>query len=152
MPCKNQDRARVPELRAVVRGTRTHQQSWEPPGSSCCSSLLAGGFWQATHSGPPGGTHYSNFINVCSCDGDIKAVFEADLIGSFERTRTHGIRWKGFSPEGILDEVDLSVPSEERTRALRQEVNYMVAHSLHRHSESLVKLSSALRFAWFRRS
>ena len=68
---------------------------------------------------------------------DIKAVLEADLIGSFERTRNHGIRWKGFSPEGALDEVDLSVPSEERTRALRQEVNYMVAHSLHRHSESL---------------
>ena len=52
---------------------------------------------------------------------DIKAVFEAELIGSFERTRNHGIRWKGFSPEGALDEVDLSVPSEERTRALRQE-------------------------------
>jgi hypothetical protein len=34
--------------------------------------------------------------------------------------------------------VDLSLPSEERTRDLRQEVNYMVAHSLHRHSESLV--------------
>ena len=50
---------------------------------------------------------------------DIKAVFEADLLGSFERTRTHGIRWKGFSPEGALDEVDLSVPSEDRTRALR---------------------------------
>jgi hypothetical protein len=30
----------------------------------------------------------------------IKAHFEADLIGSFERTRNHGIRWKGFSPEG----------------------------------------------------
>jgi hypothetical protein len=27
---------------------------------------------------------------------------------------------------------------EERTRALHQKVNYMVAHSLHRHSESLV--------------
>jgi hypothetical protein len=34
--------------------------------------------------------------------------------------------------------VDLSTPTEERMRALRQEVNYMVAHSLHRHSESLV--------------
>jgi hypothetical protein len=66
---------------------------------------------------------------------EIKAAFEADLIGSFERTRHHGIRWKGFSSEG---EVDLSTPTEERTRALRQEVNYMVAHSLHRHSESLV--------------
>jgi hypothetical protein len=31
-----------------------------------------------------------------------------------------------------------SVTYEERTRALRQEVNYMVAHSLHRHSESLL--------------
>ena len=34
--------------------------------------------------------------------------------------------------------MDLSVPSEERTRALRQEMNYMVAHSLHRHSQSLM--------------
>ena len=66
----------------------------------------------------------------------IKARFEADLIGSFERTHNHGIRWKGFSPEGTLDEVDLSVPSEERPRALHQEVNYMLAHSHHRHYES----------------
>ena len=69
---------------------------------------------------------------------EIKALLEADLIGSFERARNHGIRWKGFSPEGALDNVDLSVPSEERTRALRQEMNYMVAHSLHRHSQSLM--------------
>jgi hypothetical protein len=69
---------------------------------------------------------------------EIKTQFEADLIGSFERTRSHGVRWKGFSPEGALDGVDLSIPSEDRTRALRQEVNYAVAHSLHRHSESLV--------------
>ena len=34
--------------------------------------------------------------------------------------------------------MDLSAPSEERTRSLRQEVNFMVAHSLHRHSENLV--------------
>jgi hypothetical protein len=58
---------------------------------------------------------------------EIKALFEADLI-----------RWKGFSPEGAFDGVDLSLPSEERTRALRQEANYMLAHSLHWHSESLV--------------
>ena len=69
---------------------------------------------------------------------EIKALLEADLIGSFERTRNHSIRWKGFSSEGALDNVDLSVPSEERTRALRQEMNYMVDHTLHRHSESLV--------------
>jgi hypothetical protein len=24
----------------------------------------------------------------------IKALFEADLIGSFEKTRHHGVRWK----------------------------------------------------------
>jgi hypothetical protein len=69
---------------------------------------------------------------------EIKALFEADLIGSFERTRHHGIRWKGFTPEGTLNGVDLSLPSEVRTRALHQEVNYMVTHSLHRHFESLV--------------
>jgi hypothetical protein len=50
---------------------------------------------------------------------EIKALFEADLIRSFERTRDYGIRWKGFSPEGTLNGVDLSLPSEERTRALR---------------------------------
>jgi hypothetical protein len=69
---------------------------------------------------------------------EIIALFEANLNRSFERTHHHGIRWKRFSPEGALDGVDLSLPSEERTRAMRQEVNYMVAHSLHRHSESLV--------------
>jgi hypothetical protein len=69
---------------------------------------------------------------------EIKALFEADLIKSFERTHHHDIKRKEFSPEGTLDGVDLSLPSEERTKALRQEVNYMVAHSLHRHSESLL--------------
>ncbi|KAK1665441.1 hypothetical protein QYE76_053600 [Lolium multiflorum] len=69
---------------------------------------------------------------------ELKATFEADLIGSFEKTRSHGIKFKGFQPEGALDGLDLSLPSDERTRALRQEVNYAVAHSLHRHSESLV--------------
>ncbi|KAK1663180.1 hypothetical protein QYE76_051339 [Lolium multiflorum] len=69
---------------------------------------------------------------------DLKAILEAELIGSFEKTRSHGVRFKGFAPQGILDGLDLSLPSEERTRALRQEINYMVAHSLHRHSESLV--------------
>ncbi|KAK1683238.1 hypothetical protein QYE76_044086 [Lolium multiflorum] len=69
---------------------------------------------------------------------DLKAIFEADLIGSFEKTRSHGIKFKGFQPEGALEGLDLSLPSDERTRALRQEINYAVAHSLHRHSESLV--------------
>src|SRR5215218_1509655 len=69
---------------------------------------------------------------------ELKAIVEAELIGSFEKTRSHGIRFKGFTPEGVLAGLDLSLPSEERTRALRQEINYAVAHSLHRHSESLV--------------
>jgi hypothetical protein len=69
---------------------------------------------------------------------EIKALIEADLIRSFERTRHHGIRWKVFSLEGALNGVGLSLLSEDRTRARRQEVNYMGAHSLHRHSEGLV--------------
>jgi len=28
---------------------------------------------------------------------DIKALLEAELIGSFQRTRNHVIKWKGFS-------------------------------------------------------
>jgi hypothetical protein len=39
---------------------------------------------------------------------EIKTQFEADLISSFERTHHHGVRWKGFSPKGALDGVDLS--------------------------------------------
>ncbi|KAK1610238.1 hypothetical protein QYE76_033911 [Lolium multiflorum] len=51
-------RTRARALRAVARGTRAHQQS----GSLrlYVLSLLAGGFWQATHSGTPGGTLYNN--------------------------------------------------------------------------------------------
>ncbi|KAK1647976.1 hypothetical protein QYE76_065781 [Lolium multiflorum] len=48
---------------------------------------------------------------------DLKAILEADLIGAFERTRSHGIKFKGFQPEGALEGLDLSLPSEERTRA-----------------------------------
>jgi hypothetical protein len=62
---------------------------------------------------------------------EIKAAFEADLIGSFERTRHHGIRWKGFSSEGALDEVDLSTPTEERTLALaRKSTTWWLTHCI----------------------
>ncbi|KAK1649762.1 hypothetical protein QYE76_067567 [Lolium multiflorum] len=117
-------------------------------------SLPAGGFRVNTFA--PGGTifddnhlaihirdggrnsgHYEELL-ASSRRSDGQVLLEADLIGSFHRTRSHGIRWKGFSPDGALDGVDLSTPSEERTRSLRQEINFMVAHSLHRHSESLV--------------
>jgi hypothetical protein len=83
---------------------------------------------------------------------EIEALFDADLIGSFERTRHHDIRWKGFSPEGALNGVVLSLSSEERTRALHQEVNYMVAHSLHRHSESVVNAFEHVALRSSRRS
>ena len=33
---------------------------------------------------------------------EIKAQFEADLINSFERTRNHGIRWKGSHQKALL--------------------------------------------------
>jgi hypothetical protein len=45
---------------------------------------------------------------------EIKSLFKVNLIGSFERTYHHGIRWKGFLLEGALDGVDLSLPSKER--------------------------------------
>ena len=32
---------------------------------------------------------------------EIKALLEADLIGSFERTRNHGIRWKGSHQKAL---------------------------------------------------
>ncbi|KAK1663732.1 hypothetical protein QYE76_051891 [Lolium multiflorum] len=114
----------------------------------------------ATHSGTPGGTSGQSSAATTSTSAsemaeepvkyedlppehkkrydELKAILEADLIGAFEKTRSHGIKFKGFQPEGALDGLDLSLPSDERTRALRQEVNYAVAHSLHRHYESLV--------------
>ncbi|KAK1667528.1 hypothetical protein QYE76_055687 [Lolium multiflorum] len=68
---------------------------------------------------------------------DLKAILEAELIGAFEKTRSHGIKFKGFQPEGALDGLHLSLPSDERTRALRQK-STMPLLTLHRHAESLV--------------
>ena len=79
---------------------------------------------------------------------ELKALFEADLIGSFSKTRSHGIRWNGFTAEGALDQVDLSTPSEERTRARHQEVNYMVAHSVYRHGKDKEEADSSDRFRY----
>ncbi|KAK1663773.1 hypothetical protein QYE76_051932 [Lolium multiflorum] len=110
---------RVPALRAVDRGTKAHQQSWEPPGSSCC--LVAARRWVLA--GNTFGTPVGHSTTTASTSATemadtpvtydeltedhkknydmIKSQFEADLIGSFERTRSHGIRWKGFSPEAF---------------------------------------------------
>jgi hypothetical protein len=41
---------------------------------------------------------------------EIKAPFEADLIGSFERTRHHGIRWKALSMKWIYLPPQRSAP------------------------------------------
>src|SRR6185312_6372424 len=47
----------------------------QPPGSSCCLSLLAGGFRPTTHSGMPGGTLLDNNV-------------PCDIVWS-SRSRTH---------------------------------------------------------------
>jgi hypothetical protein len=100
--------------------------------------MIVSGFWPTTHSGTPGGTFYVNNVNFCHRDvvgggavtyeeltpehkqkfDEIKALFEADLIRSFERTHHDGIRWKGFSLEGAIDGMNLFLPSEECTRSL----------------------------------
>ncbi|KAK1630662.1 hypothetical protein QYE76_004977 [Lolium multiflorum] len=154
-PSNRQDVAgRFAGRREVPGSTK---RPWEPPGSSCCLAIarrwvLEGNtFWHA---------RWDIFCNIHVTPtsemaeeqityedlppdhkkkyDELKAIVEAELIGSFEKTRSHGIRFKGFTPQGVLEGVDLSPPSDERTRALRQEINYVVAHSLHRHSESLV--------------
>ncbi|KAK1696972.1 hypothetical protein QYE76_013669 [Lolium multiflorum] len=134
----HQHRTCVGALRAVP-GTRAHQQSGSLPALRVARRYSSVGFG-GQHILAPGGTFfYNKCINIRIGDGgrsshvrrpveeykkkydEIKALFETDLIGSFQRTRSHGIRWKGFSAEGALDGVDLSTPSEERTRSLRQE-------------------------------
>ncbi|KAK1696418.1 hypothetical protein QYE76_013115 [Lolium multiflorum] len=52
---------------------------------------------------------------------ELKSQFEADLIGSFERTRSHGIRWKGFSPEVVELALGLAAPLKDL--ALQAEYN-----------------------------
>ncbi|KAK1603242.1 hypothetical protein QYE76_059135 [Lolium multiflorum] len=46
---------------------------------------------------------------------ELKAICEAELIGSFEKTRSHGIRFKGFKPQGILEGWIYLSLHEERT-------------------------------------
>ncbi|KAK1698714.1 hypothetical protein QYE76_015411 [Lolium multiflorum] len=84
------------------------------------------------------GEHIGRNIEVYIDDIVVKTKHAATLIDDLRETFDNLDKWKGFSPEGALDGIDLSAPSEERTRSLRQEINYMVAHSLHRHSENLV--------------
>ncbi|KAK1605600.1 hypothetical protein QYE76_029273 [Lolium multiflorum] len=72
---------------------------------------------------------------------EVKTILEADLIGSFHEP----VRMA--SVERVLTgarRVDLSV--RRRTPSLRQEISYMVTHSLHRHSESLVNTLECVAF------
>ncbi|KAK1605605.1 hypothetical protein QYE76_029278 [Lolium multiflorum] len=124
----------------------------EPPGSSCCSRCSPVGFGQ--HSRPVifSGTGTSTTTASTSAAemadpvtyeelpeehkkkyDEIKALFEADLIGSFEKTRRHGVRWKGFSHlknliSGISCESSqgIDAPSGNRQRKRCEETNLVL--------------------------
>jgi hypothetical protein len=121
-------------LARPVAPTSSTSSSPSTPSSSTSSSLLISSIADGGMARDDPITYEELSTEYKQRYDKIKAQFETDLIGSFERTRNHGVRWRRFSPEGALDGVDLSTPSEDRTRALRQ----AVAHTLHRHSESLV--------------
>jgi len=59
----------------------------------------------------------------------ILAKLKEELIKHFVRTRTGSFRTTGH-PETLLDGVDLSAPSEQRTASLRQEIESIVHHAL----------------------
>ncbi|KAK1641775.1 hypothetical protein QYE76_059580 [Lolium multiflorum] len=80
---------------------------------------------EVTHSGTPGGTSSATSTSTPTSEmaeeqityedlpaehkkkyDELKAIVDAELIGSFEKTRSHGIRFKGFTPQGVLDGVD----------------------------------------------
>jgi len=60
-----------------------------------------------------------------------------EILKRFTWTRNGGVRCIGTA-ECSLDGIDISVPSEERSRALRQEMNYMIGHALLRQTEVLL--------------
>jgi hypothetical protein len=74
----------VPDCWAVDRGTGTYQQSWKPPGSSCCLSLLAGGFWPTIDSGTPGGTIIDYFIDIIDYLSDYFIIYIDCFIDYFD--------------------------------------------------------------------
>ncbi|KAK1643294.1 hypothetical protein QYE76_061099 [Lolium multiflorum] len=79
--------------------------------------------YKVTHSGTPGGTSSATSTSTPTSEmaeeqityedlppaehkkkyDELKAIVEAELIGSFEKTRAHGIRFKGFTPQGVLE-------------------------------------------------
>ena len=60
-----------------------------------------------------------------------------EVLKHFTWTCSRGIKCTG-TPESALDGIGLSVPSEERSQALRQEINYMIHHALLRQTEVIL--------------
>ena len=60
-----------------------------------------------------------------------------EVLKHFTWTRSGGIRCIG-EPELALHGIDLSVPSEECSQALRQEINYMIHHALLQQTEVIL--------------
>ena len=60
-----------------------------------------------------------------------------EILKRFTWTHNGGVRFIGTA-ECSLDGIDISVPSEERSRALGQEMNYMIGHALLRQTEVLL--------------
>ncbi|KAK1618445.1 hypothetical protein QYE76_023962 [Lolium multiflorum] len=61
---------------------------------------------------------------------ELKAIVEAELIGSFEKTRSHGIGFKGFTPQGVLDGLDLSLPSDVPEPCDRKSTTWWPIHCI----------------------
>ena len=60
-----------------------------------------------------------------------------EVLKHFTWTCSGGIKCTG-TLESALDGIGLSVPSEERSQALRQEINYMIHHALLRQTEVIL--------------
>ena len=74
--------------------------------------------------------HKEKFQELC-------VQFHDDLLSRYKKTRTGGIRITGY-PSYPLDGIDLSTQSMERSQALREEINSMLAHALIRQSEAII--------------
>ena len=72
----HQHRTCVPEaLRAVARRDQGQPQFWEPPGSTCCPSLLAGGFLTPTLTGSRSSTWVfdtGSVAHICNSKQELK--------------------------------------------------------------------------------
>ena len=67
----------------------------------------------------------------------VMADLAEEVLKHFTWTRSGGIKCVG-DPESSLHGIDLSVPLEERSQALRQEINYMIHHALFRQTEVIL--------------